>query len=217
MEEVRRLIATALGPGARVAMGDPRRPPPEAPWPEEASAVRRAVPGRQRELAWGRHLARAALVELGGPRLALPPKPDRRPQWPPGFVGSISHCEDLCAVVVASTLDYRAVGIDVEPDSALDGELVPIVMTRKEQAAMGIEPGAPSEIGKVFFVVKEAYYKAQFELTETLLDFSEVEVELEADDGFRATCVRTGLAPLHGRWARRDGHVVAWVAAPTAR
>jgi 4'-phosphopantetheinyl transferase EntD len=211
MESLRERIAQALGPSVAFAIGDPRRTPPSALLPEEAAAVRRAVPQRQRELAWGRHLAREALAELGGAPVALPPRPDRRPAWPDGFVGSISHSAARCAVLVAPRFHLRTVGLDIEPDVPLEAELVPIVMTASERHRENVSGDRPSATAKLFFVLKEAYYKAQYELTETLLDFSEVEVELEGEDGFVATCARTQIEPLHGRFVREDGHIWAWV------
>ena len=60
----------------------------------ERDAVTGATPGRVGEFAAGRVAARAALAGLGdGPSRAR--RDGRRPRWPAGVVGSITHCAGL--------------------------------------------------------------------------------------------------------------------------
>lgn len=217
MDPILAQLRRALGEAVELRVADPREPSPPL-WPEERDAVARAVDKRRREHAWGRSLARDALAQLGAPAGPLPMGPDRRPRWPDGFIGSISHCDDLCAVLVARREAVRAVGLDLEPRAPLEAELWPIVLTAAERSTVEREaPGPAGERAKLFFVVKEAYYKAQFELTETLLDFGDVEVELDAQGSFRASCARTGLEPLEGRFSVEPDHLWAWVVVPALR
>lgn len=207
--EILAALRADLGPRVALAAADPRLDPP-APWAgEEAGA--RAVAKRRREHAWGRALARDALSELGGPQVALPrrPAPDRRPMWPPGFTGSITHCDDMCAALVARTEDWTGVGLDVEPSGPLEAEAWAVVMTPRERSQQGVD-GARA---KRFFVAKEAYYKAQYQRTEQLLDFVDVELELEGDH-VRATCRANGLPPLDGRVFTLHAHVWSWFRLP---
>ena len=39
----------------------------------------------------------------------------RGPQWPPGFVGSITHCDGYRAAAVARARDALTIGLDAEP------------------------------------------------------------------------------------------------------
>src|SRR5258708_38693026 len=64
----------------------------QTPYPEEMATVANAVDKRRREFATGRSCARDALRELGiepGPILA---GERGMPRWPPGVVGSTTHC-----------------------------------------------------------------------------------------------------------------------------
>ena len=81
--------------------------------PEERSAVADAIESRRREFAAGRALARRQLARLGVDPGPIPARADRTPIWPEGVVGSISHCADLCAVVVARADAFRSLGLDV--------------------------------------------------------------------------------------------------------
>lgn len=50
----------------------------------EESAIANSVEERGGEFMTVRHCARTALSDLGAPAVALPPGPDRAPQWPDG-------------------------------------------------------------------------------------------------------------------------------------
>src|ERR1700759_4264312 len=90
-------IAAAAPEATAVAVD---RISPSAPFDSaEEAAVARAVPRRRAELARGRPLAREALARLGGLTASLPPDSDGVPQWPTGFVGTISHAGEMCAAV----------------------------------------------------------------------------------------------------------------------
>src|SRR5258708_8108427 len=67
----------------------------------EESLVAKAVPKRRREFTAGRNCARRALAQLGYPDFALLAGSHGQPLWPPGIAGSITHCDDYCAVAVA--------------------------------------------------------------------------------------------------------------------
>ena len=69
-------VAVAVAPIGRPA-GD------DGLFEAERRHVARAVPKRRAEFASVRACARDALAELGGPRAALVPNPDRSPRWHP--------------------------------------------------------------------------------------------------------------------------------------
>src|SRR5690606_26895531 len=76
-----------------------------------------AVPGaskRQCEYLAGRLCARHALHRLTGQADVPAVGEDRAPHWPAGVVASITHGQGQAAALVASTGQWRGVGIDLE-------------------------------------------------------------------------------------------------------
>jgi 4'-phosphopantetheinyl transferase EntD len=175
----------------------------------EADAVRGAVAARVAEFATGRVAARSALAALGASPAAVPVGPRRIPQWPPGIVGSITHCAGLAAAAVGWSADWWALGIDAEPAIALEDDVRDAVTTPVERAALSDPLDAT-----VVFCAKEAFYKCWSALDGAVLEFTDVEVSF-AGGSFAAT--PAGGASWPGRWAVRDGFVVAaaWWAAGT--
>jgi hypothetical protein len=89
--------------------------------PEEERATCGMFPGRRREFWMGRSAAHRALVDLGAadsPVLAA----RRRPVFPAGLTGSISHSAGAAVAIVASADRFGSLGIDLElnplPESA---------------------------------------------------------------------------------------------------
>jgi len=98
-------------------------------YPEEEVSIRNAVRKRRREFAAGRNCARRALAFLGVQDCALPMGNDREVLWPEGIVGSISHCDDLCAVAVARRDFAAGIGLDVERAGGADAHGGDVVAT----------------------------------------------------------------------------------------
>lgn len=191
--------------------------------PAEAACVGRAVAKRRREFTAGRLCARAALAQLGVRGFPLLVGPSRVPLWPPGFVGSISHCQGFCAAAVAPRDAVIGLGLDVERAEPLESELRARICTASELesfARLAAPAGAPDP-GKLVFSAKEAFYKCYFPLAGAFLGFHDVEVELEP--GLRGFCARlqraqapslAGLRELPGRLAWSDEIVCAGVTLP---
>jgi 4'-phosphopantetheinyl transferase EntD len=178
---------------------------------EEVEAVAHAVPDRVREFAAGRVAARQALAALGLGPVALPVGARRMPAWPTGVVGSITHCAGIAAAAVAWSDDLTAIGIDGEPAVPLEPDIVDAVATPAERARLADELGAT-----ILFSAKESFYKCWSALDGPVLEFHDVEVELD-DVSFVAT--PAGGKPWPGRWAVRDGFVLtaAWRTGTPAR
>lgn len=117
-----------------VACSEAFHDPPDAGWFPEEAVISRAVEKRRREFRTVWHCARRALRELGLPPVAVLPGERREPVWPPGAVGSMTHCTGYRAAAVAHSRELVTVGIDAEPHEplppdvtdgiALDEELV---------------------------------------------------------------------------------------------
>ena len=176
-------------------------------YPEEWAYIRHAIPRRRAEFATARILAREALAAIGAPPVALVPKANRAPAWPPGTVGSISHTDGYCAVVVGRAPPLYSVGLDVENLRVVDASVAALILTNREQAWLRGQPET-SRMGLVLliFSCKEAYYKSQYPISNGFLDFQDVELELDLGHGeFEARVLKAGwparVARLPGRFA----------------
>ena len=186
-------------------------------FPEERRYATGWAPSRQREFAAARVAARRALARLGVEAGALVPHADRSPRWPDGVVGSITHTRDLCLVAVARRGRLASVGIDVERVTAATTDIEELVCTPSERRWLDAQPAAQRGANvRLFFSAKEAFYKCQYPLTKTYLDFQDVELAIGGDGMFAARIVGAAhvalnreLASVQGRWAWLDGLVFA--------
>jgi len=176
---------------------------------EEAAAVAGAVPRRRTEFAAGRALARAALADLGVGPAAIGVGPRRRPLWPAGVVGSITHCQGFAAVAAALRRDVAAIGIDAEPVTrCLSAGVVERISTESERAAVD-ELG---ELGPLLvFSAKEAVYKAWFPMTSRWLGFQDVSLDVSLGGTFAIELGvddEVGMSSAEGKWILVDGVVL---------
>jgi 4'-phosphopantetheinyl transferase EntD len=175
--------------------------------PVERAHVASAIEARKREFLAGRVCARAALEELRIHVDGLAAQPDRQPAWPPGIVGSITHSETHCAAAVASAATLGGIGIDIEEVERCEAEILPIICTARELAALNRLPHPRrTHVGALIFSAKEAFYKCQFPVTGAWLNFHDVEVHIASSSTLRFTCLREGRQPVdtalfHGRYA----------------
>jgi len=184
-------------------------------YPEEEVSIRNAVLKRRREFAAGRNCARRALAVLGLQNRPLRVGTDREVLWPDGIVGSISHCDDLCAVAVTRCERAAGIGLDVERGDPLESGLVSLICTPVEQARL-------KAWSKLVFVAKESVYKCVFPLLRTFLDFHDVEIDLSPEAGAFEAVIRHPCAAkladarLRGRFAVAGDHVACGVSLPPA-
>lgn len=198
-------------------------------FPEEEQLVARAVEKRRREFASGRACARRALAQLGlepGPILS---GEKGEPRWPPGVVGSITHCEGYRGCAVARREDLVSIGVDAELDAPLPaGLLADIALPEERQRLAALarqEPGVSWD--RLLFSAKESVYKAWFPLAGRWLGFEDASLELDPGDrSFAAHLLVPGpklggdvLRGLSGRWAIGEGTLFTAiaVAAPSPR
>lgn len=191
------LFAGLFTADVATAQGDPRSLAAVL-YPVEQSYVSRAKETRRREFAAGRALARQAMALLGGPQAAIPAASDRAPVWPDGFVGSISHCTDWCVAAVArQSEDCSSIGIDVEPVTPLDEDLLDVTCTEAELIWLYRQPAAERLIlAKAIFSAKETFYKSQYLLSKKLIDFHAVTILLDVARGRFTACLEVDTAPF---------------------
>jgi 4'-phosphopantetheinyl transferase EntD len=230
------MIERILPPG--VAYGEAFADPPDAElFPAEAAIVARAVEKRRREFTTGRHCARTALRGLGIGPVPILAGERGAPQWPPGVVGTITHCSGYRAAMAARESEFLTVGLDAEPDGDLPGGVLDAVSLPGERERIGaLWESAPGVCwDRLLFCAKEAVYKAWFPLTRRWLGFKEADITFDAgrgtfdarlgtfDDrlgtfdermGAPATVNGQPLTGFSGRWLARDGLIVAAIAVP---
>jgi len=167
---------------------------------EERQAIARAVEKRRREFTAGRLCARSLLAEMGHPASALLVGDQGAPLWPADIVGSITHCADRCFVALAERSRFVGVGIDVEPASPLSEALLQMVCTPRELEMGRSWAGVDENWSKIIFSAKESYYKCYFPIARHVLDFLDVEVQLDpAQRTFIATLRHAALPAAAGR------------------
>lgn len=201
-----------------VAVADPHQAQ-QPIWAEEARFVAQAVAKRQAEFAAGRNAARAAMRKLGGRNAAVPAGPDRAPQWPIGWHGSITHNDRWCLAAV--TRGAAHLGVDIEAATPLNPDLLSTICSPEERARIAGSDQAMQ--AKVIFSAKEAAYKAQFPLTGVLFGFDHLDIVIAPDSGqFQARFVRPAGQfaagdRLQGRFALVQGHIVTAVTIDPAK
>lgn len=186
--------------------------------PEEREVVRSAGAIRIGHFAAGRACAHAAMNELGGPPGALLPGENRRPVWPEGIDGSITHTDGLCIAVVARTTELHgmSIGLDTEHRGRVKPELFRRLFTLDEIVRLDqLSTDDQALQAAIGFSAKEALYKAQFPITESWVSFTDVEVVFDEGLARAKAFPATDLAALQQlHWPIevgvdiRAGHVV---------
>lgn len=202
-------LASLFPAAACVAVADSRMD--ALLWPEEEELVRHAVDKRRREFALGRAAARQALAGLGAPAAAIARQADRRPAWPHGFIGSITHCDGFCGAVAAREQDIKAIGFDAEPATPLPDGVDRMIYGAEEGAHFSALPVvAGLSWPKLAFSAKEAFYKCFYPVTQKRLGFHDVRVTFTGDGAFDIASDEVGeflKGMVQGRWLARDGLV----------
>jgi 4'-phosphopantetheinyl transferase EntD len=159
-----------------------------------------------------RALAGAALLKLGFVDVPILSGERGDPRWPPGVVGSISHCDRLCIAAVTSRQQIIGMGVDIECAAPLDVMLHSYVCTPQEIARLK-DLGNEGFWAKVSFSSKESIYKCLYPFVGRFIEFDEVEVTLDITRGaFTAYPFRSDLrlpsgASFSGRFRSVGGYV----------
>jgi len=186
-------------------------------YPDEQTSLARAVDKRRHEFALGRTAARHALAQLGLPAGPLLPNSDRSVAWPAAVWGSISHADGLCAAVLARRERLRGIGIDVEVRRRVEPKLWRMIATDEEQARLAAIPDETERLERatLLFSAKEAFYKAQYCVTQSWVGFQDAQVHFERAGEFELE-LRNEVVGAHfpagsrfaGRHALLRDHVV---------
>jgi 4'-phosphopantetheinyl transferase EntD len=209
---------------ATVSAVDTFTDPPDAVlFPEEEAMVAKAVEKRRREFTTTRACARTAMAGLGLPPVAIIAGDRGAPSWPPGVVGSLTHCAGFRAAAVAHASDVITIGIDAEPDGILpDGVLEVIAFGDELTMLAELDATAPGVCwDRLLFSAKESVYKSWFPLTGRWLGFEEAAVTIDPSGSFAARLLVEGpvvegrpLTGFDGRWMAAEGLVMTAITLP---
>ena len=166
--------------------------------PAEMNAIENAAPGRAREFAAGRQAARQALDKLGLGDTTIGRWPDRRPMWPVGIVGSISHSQTFAVAAVSRDEQLLGLGLDIEQPLLVDVDMVAQAVLSADEldAARSLRgPQLGHHVAKVLGC-KEAVYKAVYPIVGEYFDFRDLQVEF---DGANESYTAMAISPLRSK------------------
>jgi 4'-phosphopantetheinyl transferase EntD len=147
--------------------------------PEEIRDSEGFAPKRLREFAGGRACARRALAEFGHGGAALRRGPDRRPIWPAGIVGSITHSNGYCAAAAAPSHLFRAIGLDAERVGVERALWPQICLPAEIDWLESLPEKLRTTAATLIFSAKEAFYKCLCGVGSGWLEFHDVAVRIE--------------------------------------
>ena len=133
---------------------------------------------RQSIFDMGRACAAELLAELGSGETSVAVAADRSPVWPQGYVGSITHTDDLLGVAVARRKDFRSIGIDAEaiipPETTV--EIDELCMGERERALRDSAGIDRQTFSSLCFSAKESFFKCVYPLAGVWFDFQDAEI-----------------------------------------
>lgn len=165
---------------------------------------------RRCESIAGRVLVRRGLASFGVFDCDVPRAEDGSPVWPTGFCGSISHKSNLCAVVLAHTSDYIALGIDVEKDQSLPYSVWKYFLNPEEHSQHSV--GDFGRIANLLFSCKEAAYKCLQPHSADPISFLDIRIQLSPnnDMSYRVRGTLQNI-DLEGKLYQWNDVVLVWM------
>jgi enterobactin synthetase component D len=181
-----------------------------------------ANPRRLAEFLAGRAVAKAALALIGARQDDIAIGPDRRPCWPAGVAGSISHARGHMACLVGRA-DKGHPGIDIE--TIAGGQALAaigkIALTGADQSIVaGLPENAAARVSRLIFSGKEALFKALFPMVGRHFGFAAAELVGVPDACSFTLRLTQGLGPdlpqgaqFRLQWDATRLHVMTWLVA----
>ena len=150
--------------------------------PAERDQINDCSDKRKREFSTGRWCARQALAAINITDFAILSGKDREPIWPEEIVGSISHCKDMCGVVIANKSDISSIGFDIENIKELKNDIGRIVCTKEEKNWLNDQTRYPYNILLLLlFSLKESIYKCVYQYNKIKLGFKDLSLIPQLD------------------------------------
>lgn len=157
----------------------------------------------------GRYNAVQALQMLGIARQPIPMGSSREPVWPNDCVGSISHTEGLAGAIVASSLTYGGLGLDIERYQNLDSMATQFCTIHELENHR--ELPAKTQYLNIVFGAKEAIYKCIWPTVRRFISFKDVQLSIDTScNQFQVEwhdSVHPDLSRVHGFWSNVHGYI----------
>jgi phosphopantetheine--protein transferase-like protein len=153
--------------------------------PEEILLTKNFESLRINSFCSGRYCAHKCLEEFEVYSTPILINANGSPQWPEGFVGSISHSQNYAGAVVARKENFKSIGLDIEEVNRIQPDIWHLLFTSDEQSFLSIHSEREQQLlATIFFSIKEAFYKYSSSLTEEFIDFLDVKVTKVNDTYF---------------------------------
>lgn len=124
-------------------------------------SMEKAVGSRKLEYLLGRLICADLMTEMG--RLPVfVDRDDRRPIWPEGLIGSISHTDRVVCCALADAGQIRGIGLDCETVMASNRfqRISSHILSEDDQTFVeGLEGWKQGKLGTLIFSAKESLYK----------------------------------------------------------
>lgn len=202
---------------------DPARLQPDD-YPLSQIPPTHGVAKRQAEFLAGRVCAREALRRLNGSEVVPAVGADRAPQWPAGISGSITHGKNWAAAIVATSSDWRGLGLDVENLLSFDRatRLQEEILTPAElRRASLLDPDQLGHLVTLTFSLKESLFKALYPLTLKRFYFEHAELLEWTAEGTARLRLLTDLSEewqsgseVEGQFGQFDDRLLSLIAIP---
>lgn len=135
----------------------------DALYASEREIIHNVGSKRQHEFSTGRFCAKTALAQLDIENFPVLRNEHREPLWPSGYVGSISHCKDLCGAVAARKSDFKSIGFDIENIKPLKQDIAKAICTEQETKWLAQQNAHSHDVLVILlFSLKESVFKCIF-------------------------------------------------------
>jgi enterobactin synthetase component D len=174
--------------------------------------VRLAVIKRRAEYLAGRHLGRILLGERGLPTRIATGK-HRQPLWCAGWIGSITHTNDVAACCIAPRAHSGILGIDVEHwfDADTTASIGMSIVDSQEEDALARGPWSYPNALTLAFSAKESLFKAIYPNVGNYFDFDCAKwIDADYTAGTFVLQIAKTLSPVVAAGSIYCGHFECW-------
>lgn len=189
---------------------------------ERPSYLENASEKRLNEFFAGRILAQAILQQHFNCSMYISSTQLKLPQWPNGFIGSISHSNEQAIVAISSQSEYFGIDIERIVETSFAEESSALILTPFEQRLWQAEISHYlnfREYLTLIFSLKESLYKAVYPVAQNYIDFLEattVEMNMKNQSAIlkfdQKTRQRYGLKPEYeGYWQFNNDDVITYI------
>lgn len=184
---------------------------------QQPTQLLHATEQRKCEFIAGRYCASQALKKFSdsppvGYTTQIPIQPNRRPAWPEGFIGSISHSGTRAMAVIGSTAIYSGLGIDCEIllTDILAQQIVALVLHPQDHKFRWHRKLPFGEFVTLIFSAKESLFKALSPTIENIQGFHDFTISSVSDS-------QISLRPskrLSGNWSTTKEFSIDYIKTP---